>query len=271
MLVSPHCLIMLLKKKLAAVSAKARTTRTQVRGIVNRTTSQIVFLDTPGIHKPVSALGRSSNKTAYTAIYDVDLNCLVVDALAPFGKGDLFVANKMEPEKSIVILNKIDNAKRHKVEAQLLALAELDFSAYFPVSAKTGQGIDVLLEYIEEQMPVGKPYYDIDFSEDLLVSEEYGNLPKPFWIAEMVREQIYNLLYDDMPYSVATQVVEYEWPYIKCEILVERKSQRPIVLGKGGKILREISQKVKAQLPEGALLELFVKVDKNWQSKSQEI
>lgn len=259
------------KNKLAAVSDKPQTTRTQVRGILNRPNAQIVFIDTPGIHKPVSALGKSLNKAALTAIYDVDVNCLMVDALAPFGRGDMYVAEKMEPEKSIVILNKIDAAKRQQVEMQLLALGELDFSAYFPVSALTGEGVDILVNHLLERIPVGVHYYDINADTELHYETASTLTPEAFWVAEMVREQIYNRLYDDMPYSVATQVVQYEWPYIRCDILVERKSQKGIVIGKGGKILRIVSKNIREQLPKGAELDLRVKIDKNWQNKTQAV
>lgn len=261
--------------KLAAVSDKPQTTRTQVRGVLNRPNAQIVFVDTPGIHKPVSALGRSLNKAALTAIYDVDVNCLLIDAKAPFGKGDTYVAEKMEPEKSIIILNKIDLAKRHEVERQLLALGELDFSAYFPVSALTGEGVDVLLSHLSERIPLGTPYYDTNpeagSNSDFSYESASTLSPEAFWIAEMVREQIYHHMYDDMPYSVATQVVEYEWPYVRCNILVERKSQKGIVIGKGGKILKEVSKKVRENMPKGVELDLRVRIDKNWQNKIQEV
>ncbi len=252
----------LCKDKIAAVTNKPQTTRSQVRGIMNRPDAQLVFIDTPGIHKPVSALGKLLNKSAFNAIFEVDISCLLIDSLAPYGKGDQFVAEKMDKHKSIIILNKIDKAKPHQIEAQLLALAELDFSAYFPVSAKTGKGVDVLVNYLVTQLPKGAPLY----GKEMIMDK-----PEAFWVAEMVREQLFKLLSDELPYSVATQVVEYEWPRVRCEIYVERESQKGIVIGKDGKILKQVGQNVRKQMAKGAYLELFVKVHKNWQSKPEAV
>lgn len=247
--------------KVAIVSNKPQTTRTQVRGVLHRAGVQVVFVDTPGIHKPVSALGTRLNETASSTIGDVDVACLVVDALAPYGRGDQFVADKL-PRNSVVIINKIDRAKPDQVLGQLAAVAELGFEAYFPLSATTGEGVDALVDHLIGRMPVGPRFYP-----DGMVTD----LPEPVHVAELVREQLFALTREELPYSIATRVTEWEWPRIRCEILVERDSQKGMVIGKGGAILKRVGIAVREQLPEGAFIELHVRVDKDWQRKPDRI
>ena len=247
--------------KVAIVSNKPQTTRTQVRGVLHRPGKQIVFVDTPGIHKAVSALGTRLNESATATIGDVDVSCLVIDGLAPFGRGDQFIADKM-PKKSIVIVNKVDRANREQVLGQLAATSALDFEQYFPVSAKTGDGVEPLVEYLLSRMPEGPPYYPEDMISDV---------PEPTQVAELVREQLFMHTRQELPYSIATRVTEWEWPRIRCEILVERDSQKGMVIGKGGALLKRVGIAVREQLPEGAFIELHVTVDKDWQRKVDRI
>jgi GTP-binding protein Era len=247
--------------KVAIVSNKPQTTRSQVRGVLHRPGVQVVFVDTPGIHKAVSPLGTRLNDSATATIGDVDVSCLVIDGLAPFGKGDQFIADKM-PKNSIVIVNKTDRTKKDQVLAQLAATAELDFEQYFPVSAKTGDGVDRLVEYLISRMPEGPPYYPEDMVSDV---------PEPTQVAELVREQLFIHTRQELPYSIATRVTEWEWPRIRCEILVERDSQKGMVIGKGGSLLKRVGIAVREQLPEGAFIELHVTVDKDWQRKIDRI
>jgi len=248
-------------EKVAIVSNKPQTTRTQIRGVVHRDDAQIVFVDTPGIHKPVSPLGRSLNDSATSTIGDVDISCLVVDGLAPYGRGDQFIADRL-PKNSVVVINKIDRAKADQVLAQLATTAELDFEAYFPVSAQTGEGVDALVEHLLARMPPGPRYYPEGMITDL---------PEPTMVAELVREQLFRMTREELPYSIATRVTEWEWPKIRCEILVERDSQKGMVIGKGGSVLKEVGIAVREQLPEGAFLELHVAVDRDWQRKPDRI
>lgn len=247
--------------KVAIVSNKPQTTRTQVRGVLHRPGVQIVFVDTPGIHKAVSPLGRRLNESATATIGDVDVSCLVIDALAPFGRGDQFVADKMASD-SIVVVNKIDRADSAQVLSQLAAASELGFAEYFPVSARTGEGVDTLVEYLLSRMPEGPPYYPDDMITDI---------PEPTRVAELVREQLFVLTRQELPYSIATRVTEWDWPRIRCEILVERDSQKGMVIGKGGSLLKRVGTAVREQLPEGAFIELHVVVDKDWQRKIDRI
>jgi len=247
----------ILGTKVAIVSNKPQTTRSQIRGVLHRPGVQVVFVDTPGIHKAVSALGTRLNESATATIGDADVSCLVVDGLAPFGRGDQFIADKMHKD-SIVIINKIDRANKEQVLTQLAAASELDFAQYFPVSAKTGEGVDALVDYFISQMPEGPAYYPADMISDV---------PEPTQVAELVREQLFIHTRQELPYSIATRVTEWEWPRIRCEILVERDSQKGMVIGKGGSLLKRVGIAVREQLPEGTYIELHVTVDKDWQRK----
>jgi len=245
-------------KKVSIVSNKPQTTRTRVRGVYHGDDVQIVFVDTPGIHKPVTALGERVNATALDSINDVEVVCLIIDATKPFGRGDQWVANNVDMANAFVIINKIDRAKPEVVLEQLKAVSELGAREYFPVSATTGEGLDVLLSALLQEMPEGPAYYPEEMVSD---TDEHT------WVAELVREQLLAALKDELPYSVATKVTEWEWPKIRCEILVERESQKGMVIGKGGDLLKKVGIEVRKQLPKGAYLELHVTVDKDWQQR----
>ena len=248
----------MLGTKVSIVSDKPQTTRTQVRGVLSTADVQIVFVDTPGIHKPRTLLGERLNDSATGAIGDVDVVCLVVDATAAIGPGDRFVASRV-PRDASVVVNKVDLASPKEVLAQLARAAEqLDLAHYFPVSAKTGDGVPELVAHLVERLPEGPQYYPDDMVTDV---------PEAFWVAELVREQLLAVTHDELPHSIATRVTEWEWPRIRCEILVERDSQKGIVIGKKGAVLKEVGTRVRQQLLPGAYLELFVKVDKDWQRR----
>jgi len=249
----------ILGTKVSIVSDKPQTTRTQVRGVLTRPDAQVVFVDTPGIHKPVSMLGERLNASAAGAVHAVDLVCLVVDADGGVGRGDKFIAKTL-PSDTIVVVNKTDKASPDTVLEQLAAAAEqLDLGEYFPVSALNGSGVDALVEYLIDRLPEGPQFYPDDMVTDV---------PEAFWVAELVREQLLAVTREELPHSIATRVTEWEWPRIRCEILVERDSQKGIVIGKKGSVLKAVGIAVREQLPQGVYLELFVKVDKDWQRKS---
>ncbi|CAB4362439.1 MAG: GTPase Era [Actinobacteria bacterium] len=248
--------------KVSIVSDKPQTTRHRVMGILNAPESQLVFVDTPGLHKPVTALGERVNATALDSVTDVDVVCLVIDCTKPFGTGDKWVASHLDMSKAVVILNKIDAAKQHQVLGQLTALTALGASDYFPVSAKTGNGIPELVAFLTAKLPEGPQYFPVETKSDQ---------PEEQWVAELVREQLLAVTRDELPYSIATRVSEWEWPRIRVEIIVERDSQKGMVIGKGGAVLKEVGVLARAQLPEGCFLELFVKVDKDWQRKPERV
>jgi len=257
-----------LGQKVSIVSDKVQTTRTQVRGVMTRPDAQVVFVDTPGIHKPRTLLGERLNETAADAASGVDVVVFTVDATAPVGKGDRFVAG-LVPRGSLCVVNKIDQASPGQVLAQLRRAGELGFAAYHPVSALTGEGVHDLVAAIVERMPLGPKLYPDDMVTDV---------PEAFWVSELVREQLLHVTKDEVPHSVACRVTEWEvpdrpeqsggaGPRIRCEILVERDSQKGIVIGKGGAVLKAVGIAVRQQLPPGTYIELFVKVDKDWQRR----
>jgi GTPase len=256
----------ILGEKVSIVSDKVQTTRSQVRGVLNLGPerggpAQLVFVDTPGIHKPRTALGDRLNATATSAVRDVDVVCMLVDATMPIGKGDRFIAEKL-PSDAVLVVNKVDRASPEQVLGQLSVASELGFDAYFPISARTGDGVGPLVEHLVARMPEGPQYYPDD-----MVSDQ----PDAIWVAELVREQLLAVTHDELPHSIATRVTELEWPYIRVEIMVERDSQKGIVIGKKGAVLKEVGQKVRAQLREGAYLDLQVVVRKDWQRRPADL
>ena len=245
----------ILGEKVSIVAASPQTTRTEIRGILTRPDAQVVFVDTPGIHKPRTTMGERLNATAESASEGVDVVCLVLDATAPVGKGDRYVAGRV-PKDALCVVNKVDAASPAQVLAQLTRAAALDLAEYFPVSARTGEGVDGLVEAIVARLPEGPQYYP---------EETVTDQPDEVWVAELVREQLLAVVREELPHSIATRVTEYEWPRIRVEILVERDSQKGIVIGRGGLVLKQVGQAVRAQLRDGAYVELVVKVDPDWQ------
>jgi len=181
----------------------------------------------------------------------------VIDATQPFGRGDAWVAERL-PREAVVVVNKVDIARPDQVLSQLARASELDMAEYFPVSARTGDGVPELVDHLVAQLPEGPRY----FPEDVVT-----DVPEAFWVAELVREQLLAVVREELPHSIATRVTEWEWPYIRCEIVVERPSQKSIVVGRGGEVLKQVGTAVREQLPEGAYLDLHVTVDRNWQRR----
>ncbi|HUY29991.1 MAG TPA: GTPase Era [Acidimicrobiales bacterium] len=250
----------MLKTKVSITSPSPNTTRTRVRGILEGDGYQAVLVDTPGVHKPRSALGERLNATAASAIEDVDVCLLVVDATAPIGPGDRFVAAQL-PSRTVVVVNKSDRATKVQMLAQLARADQqlgLRDAEYYPLSARTGEGVDALVDHVVARLPVGPRYYPEGTVRDV---------PEAFFLAELVREQLLKIAREELPHSIACRVVEWEPPYVRCEILVERESQKGIVVGRGGSVLKAVGTAARRALPPGSYLDLVVKVERDWQRR----
>jgi len=260
----------LLGRKVAIMSDKPQTTRSVVRGVLHRPEGQAVLIDTPGLHKPKTLLGQRLNALARGTLAEVDLVCLLVDATAGVGRGDQFLAAEIAKVKAprFCLVNKVDAASRQAVAAALVAAADLgDWAEVVPLSARTGEQLDVLAELLFRHLPEGPPLYPDD-----QVTDE----PEQHLIAELIREKALGLLRDELPHSLAVVVDELgpsddnpEILVIRATLFVERSSQKPILLGRGGTLLRDIGTRARADL-EALLgthlfLDLHVKVAKEWQ------
>ena len=252
----------ILGTKVTIVSDKPQTTRTEIRGVLTQDNVQAVFCDTPGIHKPRTLLGERLNATARGSLPDMDVVLFLVEADGKIGKGDRLIAETLPKGRTVLVLNKIDKVDKDRILTQLSEAAGFDFDQYFPISAKTGEGVEELVNYILGQLPEGPKYYP---------DETITDNPEAFWVAELVREQLLAIVEEELPHSIATRVTEWDWPRIRCEILVERDSQKGIVIGKNGLVLKEVGTKARQHLPEEVFLELFVKVDKNWQRQPRSL
>jgi GTPase Era involved in 16S rRNA processing len=328
--------------KVSITAARPNTTRHAIRGVLHRDDIQLVFVDTPGLHRPKTRLGHRLNETADSALGGVDLVVVVVEAGAPVGPGDtmalrramaalarakwvrnarggtdpltqsdeLTVTQQDElasvdlalgfegrnidelmsqdttadttgeetqtdegagPLAMFVVVNKIDAAGPTKTAERLLEVAarcdelrgeygiDQDDLEYYAVSAVTHRGVDPLVNALLEHLPEGPPYFPTSMVTDT---------PESVWIAELVREQLVRRMRDELPHAIAVRVVEWEDNHIRCQILVERESQKGMVIGKGGLVLKEVGTEVRKSLPEGTFLELHVSVERDWQGRN---
>ena len=248
-------------EKIAITSNKPQTTRHKIRGVLHRSDAQLVFVDTPGIHKPRTTLGERLNTKAVSTLSEIDIVCFVVDATSPIGPGDKFIAEKLGPE-TIVVVNKCDRAKKPQIAERLIEASNFNFSEYFPVSAKSGEGLPALIEHLFGLTQEGPMFFP---------AEQVTDMSDRDYVAELVREQLLRIMQKEIPHSIATRVTEWEWPRIRIEILVERESQKGIVIGHKGENLKRVGTEVRKQLADGAYIELQVNVDKNWQKRPDEI
>lgn len=255
--------------KVSITSSRPNTTRHSVRGVLHLPDAQAVFVDTPGLHRPRTALGERLVEAADASLADVDVVVPVVDATAPIGPGDRMVLARAIAARGdgglMVVVNKVDRARSDDVLERLAtaaaAVEELgggEAAEYFPISARSGEGVDDLVAAIVGRLPEGPPYYPEDMVTDA---------PEALRVAELVREQLLRRAREELPHSIACRVTEWEWPRIRCEIVVERDSQKGIVIGRGGEVLKEVGTAVRRQLPPGAYLELYVRVEKRWQQR----
>jgi GTP-binding protein Era len=262
-------------EKIAAVSNKPQTTRHRIQGIYTSENGQIVFVDTPGVHKPGHLLNRRMMAAVHDAILSVDVVVLMRDASVSTGNGDRFVFDlvKQSEKPAILVLNKIDKIKN---KAEILPLIEsyskeYEFAEIMPISALKGEATEELLELIVKHLPPGEPI----FSEDEITDQPMRSI-----VAEMVREKILRSTGEELPY--VTAVVPEKWDEsdpeqlrIYCAIYVERSSQKGIIIGKGGAKLKQIGTEARADIEKllgrHVHLQLFVKVVEDWRNKESEL
>jgi len=266
----------LLGQKLAIVSDKPQTTRSAVRGVLHRPEGQVVLVDTPGLHKPRTLLGQRLNDLVRGTLAEVDLIVQLVDAAAGVGAGDRFLAAELAkvPTPKLAVVNKMDAASRAKLAAALQAVAELaDFAEVVPVSARDGTQLGLLVELILRHLPEGRPLYPEGHTSDE---------PEQHLVAELIREKALAVVRDELPHSVAVLVEEMgpdpereDLLVIRAFLFVERASQKPIVVGKGGSVLRDIGTRARAELEAlfgtQVYLDLRVKVAKEWQRDPRQL
>jgi len=263
----------LIGTKLAIVSDKPQTTRNRILGVRNYPDAQVVFLDTPGIHRPLHRMNVRMVDAAVDTIHDVDVIGLVVDVGEPRGRGDRFVLDLVNSAKTPVflILNKIDLVKKTKLLPMMDEYSKLaDFAAIVPVSASTGDNVDRLERVIIDYLPEGERRYPEDYITDQ---------PERFFAAEIVREKLLQLTHAEIPFSSAVIVDRFEEPdpgadrktallRLYCTIVVERESQKPIVVGRGGDMIKRIGTAAREELERffgtRVYLDLHVRVRADW-------
>ena len=248
--------------KVAIVSDKPQTTRRRIFGVVNGDGYQLVLADLPGFQRPLDALTERMQRTVDASFEDVDAVCLVLSARERIGAGDRFIASKVFALEVpvVVVVNKVDNLKPGHIATQMMAASKLGpFHALHPVSAKTGDGIGELRDELAELLPEGPAYFPVDVRTDLSLEEQVG---------ELVREKALHLTREEVPHAVGVEVVELEGKVLRANLLVETESQKQIMVGKGGAMIREIGTRarpeIEALLGHAVFLELQVKVRPHW-------
>lgn len=261
----------ILGQKIVIATDKAQTTRKRIKGILTQPEGQIVFIDTPGIHKPLNKLGEFLMDEAKFAIPDADLIIFLVDGSEPAGKGDKWIVNNVLQIgiPILIVMNKVDKTKNlNKIEENLLTYKTL-FEKNYPVirlSAKTGRNIDTLLKNIYKNLPEG----DLLYPEEVVTEETMRSITE-----EIIREKILLNTSDEIPHSTAVQVTDYKEEEnidkIYAVIYCEQKSQKGILIGKGGALLKKIGMQARLELEKitdkKVFLSLEVKVEKDWRKK----
>ena len=266
----------LVGEKVAITVDKSQTTRTAIKAIVNRKNSQIIFIDTPGIHKPKTKLGEIMNETAWQTIPDSDITILLVDAKEnKIGKGDRIILDKIKEKnkKTILIINKIDLIQKEKLLDLIdMYKNEYKFEAIIPISAINGKSNEIILDEIEKHLPEGIAYYDI---------EEYTDQTERQLVEELIREKALKLLDEEVPHGIYVEVEKMnlrktskqeEIYDIEAVIYVLRNSHKGIVIGKNGEMLKKIGTYARKDLEKMLQikinLKLWVKVKENWQENN---
>ena len=263
----------ILNKKISIVTDKSQTTRNAIKGIYNAEGVQIVFTDTPGIHKPKERLGQEMNNMAYSAAHDVDANILVVDASVPFGPGDEYILEHLDINNAplILVFNKIDEARLDKVEnLKKIYLDKVSNAIMIDTVATERFNIDTLLNKLIELLPEGPAYYSM---------EEITDKDAIFQIKEIIREKVLRNLRDEVPHATAIYMDSIEWEenpiHIRASIIVEKDGQKGIVIGAGGKRIKAIGSQARKDieilLHKHVFLELFVKVQEGWRDDEKSL
>lgn len=261
----------ILKTKLAITSSTAQTTRNTIQGIYTDDDAQIIFMDTPGIHKPQDGLGSFMNTNALNSIYGVDVVLFIAPANEKIGKGDRFIVDRLKEADGPVylILNKIDLLSKDQLIAKLGEWQELfDFKEIIPISAVNGDNVDKLLNLVKDDLQEGVMYYPSDHITDH---------PERFIMAEFIREKILYFTHEEVPHSVAIVIEKMEEDedgvHVMAAIVVDRPSQKAIIIGKQGALIQKIRQQARREMKRflqvPVTLELFVKVEKNWRNKQK--
>ena len=258
----------LVGQKLAIVSDKPQTTRNRIAGVRQYADGQIVFLDTPGVHKPLHRLNVRMVDAALDTLKEVDVIAVVVDGSEPGGGGDRFLMDVVKKARAprVLVLNKVDLCDKASLLPRLAEYErEVGFAGLVPVSAKTGENVDRLESVLLSHLPEGEPLYPEDYLTDQ---------PERFFVAELIREQVLQQTHDELPFSTAVVVDKFEEPDAKglmrlfCTILVDRESQKPILVGKGGSRIKEIGTAARKELQQffdtRVFLDLHVKVREGW-------
>ena len=252
-----------LGQKIAIMSDKAQTTRNKIQGVYTKDNAQIVFLDTPGIHKPKHELGEFMVKSAYSALKEVDAVLFMVNVSEKRGPGDDFIIEKLKGIKTpiFLVLNKIDLVTPEVLLERVESYKDaLDFAGVFPISVLQGNNVNELMEALIEALPEGPQYYPAD---------QITDHPEYFVVSELIREKILQLTQEEIPHSVAVTVDkmqkdEFDKVHVYANIIVERKSQKGIIIGKGGRLLKEIGTRARRDIQQllgnKVYLELWVKV-----------
>ncbi|TXK84118.1 GTPase Era [Paenibacillus sp. N3.4] len=259
-------------QKIAIMSDKPQTTRNKIHGVYTSSNGQIVFLDTPGIHKPTSKLGDYMSKVAHGTLGEVDAVLFLVDVADGLGGGDRYIIEQLKHITTpvILVLNKIDLVQPEALLAIITNYKDLyNFAEIVPVSALKGNNVTTLLEQIVRYLPEGPQYYPAD---------QITDHPEQFVCAELVREKILHLTREEIPHSIAVQIEDMRVEpngivHISAVIFVERDSQKGIVIGKQGSLLKEIGRQarrdIETLLGSKTFLELWVKVKKDWRNQDR--
>ena len=256
-------------EKIAITSPRPQTTRNTIRGVLTLPDrgSQMVLVDTPGIHKPQTALGERLNRLVYGSLAEADCVLFVLDATQPIGPGDKLIAERLLQAGTpvVVALNKVDRAKREHIGDHLRIAGEWDFDAYVPISALKRDGIEIVIEEVDSRLKAG-PFF---FPEDAVTDQ-----PDSLLVAELIREKYLSRLHEELPHSLAVMVTEMEQKgngvlHISATAYVERDSQKGMVIGKGGTMVRDVGKAARYDLERlfgsKVFLDLNVKVEKDWQ------